>query len=130
MSTDAAAVSDSPRTRKGRELLLELAGVVEHQVALAGVEPDRARAIGEAVLDQVRDQFGGQIVYISKGVSEATRRRWELIWQRFTGTNHDTLASEFGISVPQLYRIVAYMRMEERKRRQGRLFPETEEAQP
>lgn len=121
-------VTDSPRARKGSELLHELAGIVAHQVELTGVDAERARAIGEAVVDLVRDHYGGQIVYITKGMSEATRRRWEQIWQRFNGSNHDTLATEFGISVPQLYRIVAYMRMEERKRRQGRLFPESEES--
>ncbi len=122
------AVSESQRTRAGQALLLELAGLVEHQVAMAGLDPERARAIGEAVIDQVRDQFGGQIVYINKGISEATRRRWEEIWRRFDGTNHNALAVEFGLGVQQLYKIIAHMRAVERKRRQGQLFPDSEES--
>ncbi len=111
-----------PARALGGEMLRYLADVVASQVQESGISPEQAAAIGETTAEQVRDKFGGQVLYVSKGSSLKARQRWGRIWAEFNGTNHAELASKYGMGVQGIYRVLAIMRAEFRRTSQPDLF--------
>lgn len=104
------------------ELLRDMAAIVERKLAEAGLEAARAAAIAMNVIEEVRDHFGGQMLYMPKGQQFDRRRIWQAMWQEFDGRNHAQLADKFGMNVVGVYRVLAIMRAEHRKRVQGDMF--------
>lgn len=103
-------------------MLRDLADTVARQLADVGIEPERARAIGTTVAEHVRELYGGQLIYFPSGASFETRKRWLTIWQEFNGHNHADLARRHGMNVKQVYRVLAIVGAEMRKRAQPGLF--------
>lgn len=117
------------------EVMREIAGLVQRCLVDAGIEPQRAQAIGENAAESVREHYGGTLMYLPKGHTMKTRRRWRAIWDDFTGANHEALARKHGLNVKAVYKVLAIMREYNRKRTQLDMFeaarPEVEQqAQP
>lgn len=125
----ASAVQDAPEQGPGAypALLRDLADTVTRQLTEVGIDAGHAQQIGTSVAEHVREHYGGQLVYMPMGASYETRRRWLEIWQAFNGTNHGDLARRFGMNVKQIYRVLAVVGAEMRKRAQPGL-PFEEEA--
>lgn len=104
------------------ELLRDMAVIVECKLTEAGLEAERAAVIAMNVIEEVRDHFGGQMLYMPKGLQWERRRVWQAMWQEFDGRNHAQLADKFGMNVVGVYRVLAIMRAEHRKRVQIDLF--------
>ncbi len=104
------------------ELLRDMAGIVERQLLQGGLEAQLAAAIAMNVVEEVREQFGGQMIYMPKGELWQRRRVWQAMWEAFTGHNHDELGRKFGMNVVGVYRVLAIMRAEHRKRVQADMF--------
>lgn len=102
-------------------LLTELAQLIGQKLGEIGIEPERAAAIGQTVAEHVRQHYGGQLVYITKGASFETRQRWQAMWRDFRGDNHAELARKYGMNIKQVYRVLALMAAEHRKRAQPEL---------
>lgn len=104
------------------ELLRDMAVIVERKLSEAGLETARAAAIAMQVIEEVREHFGGQMLYMPKGQQWERRRVWQAMWLAFDGRNHAWLADKFGMNVVGVYRVLAIMRAEHRKRVQPDMF--------
>lgn len=106
--------------KRGTQLLFSIAELVAD--ALTDVDPEQARQVGLAAADAVRRHFGGEQVYIPKGLALAISERDREIWRKFNGRNHLELAKEYGLTARQIYSIIARVKEEEFQKRQGKLF--------
>lgn len=106
------------------QLLTELAEVVAAVLAENDLDADRCTAIAATVVDQVADLYGGQVIYVPKAARQKTHRRWQQMWDQFTGHNHADLARKFGMGVHGVYKALAVMRHEHARRAQGDMFRE------
>ena len=104
------------------EVMREIAELVARHLVDVGIDPARASAIGEAAAESVREHHGGTLLYLPKGHTMKTRRRWQAIWDDFTGTNHEALALKHGMNVKGVYKVLGVMRAEQRKRTQADMF--------
>jgi Mor family transcriptional regulator len=105
------------------QTLRDLADVVAQQLVDAQVlDEARARQVGRTVADRVCEEWQGQIVTVPKAALFRVRKRWQEIYERFTGNNHAELAREYGMGVRQIYKVIAVMRAEYRARASADLF--------
>lgn len=104
------------------ELLADLADQVALKLSEHGVDPEKAADIGFAAAEHIREHWGGQPLYMPKGVVYDFSRRDLEIFERFNGHNHVELAKEYDRSVMRIYQIVKAVRAELIKKRQGALF--------
>ena len=113
------------RKRKELELLEDLAKQTSRilQEVLA-IDSEAGNHVGQEVANYMAINWGGQNVYIPKGVSIMVSKRHLEIYADFNGHNHAELSRKYGFSMPWIYRVVKLVRAEEVARRQGRLFPE------
>ncbi|MCU0918742.1 MAG: hypothetical protein MUF16_00140 [Burkholderiaceae bacterium] len=113
------------RPQKHPEFFADLIGIVARALEAGGLDAARACTVAESVAEEVRDQFGGQIVYIPKCAALRTRERWARIWDAFDGRNHGALARQYGMGIHAIYKAIAYMRAEHAARAQPSLFDTT-----
>lgn len=104
------------------EILSDLAQRVTEQLVKTGMDVQNATVVGRQAAEDIRQHWGGQLVYIPQGMSYERRQEYEEIWTAFTGDNHGELARRFKKSVSQIYRIVEIMRAEEMRKHQTDLF--------
>lgn len=104
------------------ELLADLADKLTEILVRRGIERDKAKEIGREAAEFVRTEWGGQLVYVPKGTLFALTQRDMEIWEAFNGHNHADLARKHGVTLQRIYQIVAAMREQEIRRRQGNLF--------
>lgn len=109
-------------TDKYPEILRDLQTYVINAMTEHGISAEHAKHAGLRVTEEVRKQFGGQMIYIPKGMDYEISTRDQEIWQKFNGKNHAALCHEFDISLQWLYKIIKYMRAEDVKRRQTSLL--------
>lgn len=109
------------------ELLADMAlQLREFLIEEAGVAEDKAEAFARDAAERVRQNWGGQLVYVPTGLGHEVLQRWEQIWAKFSGDNVPALAKEFDCTEIHIYRIIRRMREVERRKLQRPLFPETE----
>lgn len=101
------------------QLLAELAEVISRALRDVDMPEDRAAAVAATAIDHVIDLFGGQVIYLPKAARSKTHRRWQDMWDKFTGHNHAQLAREFGMGVHNVYKVIATMRALNAKRVYG-----------
>lgn len=108
------------------ELLTDLALHVGALLKNRNVDPTEAEIIGLEVAEHVRNHWGGQMIYIQKGLSHDTRLKWQKIWDDFTGDNVKELATQYDLTEVQVYKIIKVMRAEHTRRNQLSLIDEGE----
>jgi Mor family transcriptional regulator len=113
---------ETEQTGRGVQILLDLAAVITAALATEGIAPERAREIGLLAADQVRQTYGGDAIYIPRGLALILDRRDLEIYGKYDGTNHFALAQEYSLTVRQIYTIVARVRAADSARRQMGLF--------
>jgi Mor family transcriptional regulator len=70
------------------ELLADLAlQLREFLITDAGVEPDKADKLARDAVENVRQNWGGQLIYVPTGLGHEVQQRWQEIWDKFTGDN-------------------------------------------
>lgn len=104
------------------ELLADLADKLTEALVVRGLEREKAKEIGREAAEFIRTEWGGQLVYIPKGTLFALTQRDLEIWREFNGHNHADLARKNNVTLQRIYQIVAAMREQEVRRRQGKLF--------
>jgi Mor family transcriptional regulator len=125
MSTDNTPGLFGPKTDDYPEVMREIAETVATALRdSTNAQAEHAQLAGELAAEAVREKFGGQLMYLPKGTAMQVRRRWQAVWDKFNGSNHEELSREFGLNVKAIYKITAYMRAEMRKRNQRDLFNE------
>jgi len=104
------------------EVLTDLADQIALKLAESGIKPDKAADIGFAAAEHIREHWGGQPIYLPKGVQYDFSKRDLEIFDRFNGHNHVALAKEYNLTVMRIYQITKAVRAELMKKRQGALF--------
>lgn len=104
------------------ELLQDLADQVALKIAELGIDLEKAADIGFAAAEHIREHWGGQPLYLPKGVQYEFSRRDLEIFEKFNGHNHTELAREYNRTVMRIYQVVKAVRAELVKKRQGALF--------
>lgn len=100
------------------ELLADAARHLEQVFIELGLSPEQSEFAAREAAEAIRLNWGGQTLYLTKGVSyQATQRDCE-IWRKFRGNNAPELAKEFRLSTRMVLYIVKRMRELERSRRQ------------
>jgi len=100
------------------ELLADMATHVFKCLKDSGVPEPLAAEIAMKAAERVRQNFGGQVVYVSLGRSHEALKRWEELWAKFTGDNQPQLAREYGCTEVHIYRVLRRMREAKRRARQ------------
>jgi Mor family transcriptional regulator len=104
------------------ELLEGLAVRAAELLCAEGLSKDKARVIGFKLAESVRQDWGGQLVYVPVGTGYEISERDREIWEAFKGDNHEQLARQFDVTVVHVYRIVKKMAQAARARDQRDLF--------
>lgn len=96
---------------KGPELLADLGDHTEAILAeKAGLPAERAKEVARALIDRMRYNWGGQLIYFPKGESLDIMERDLEIWAKFNGSNQDALAREYNTSVQTIYKRLRIIR--------------------
>jgi|APMI01.1.fsa_nt_gi Mor family transcriptional regulator len=111
-----------PANDRAPQLLAQLADTVASLLVENGIAEEKAVDIGVAVSDKIRNDWGGEPIYIPKGMAIDISRRDMQIWEQFNGTNHRELAHKHDVTVIHLYRIIKAVRAAMLKSRHGDLF--------
>jgi Mor family transcriptional regulator len=88
-----------------------IAGALKERVALhhgeiqAAVHHDEIEVISRDVVELVRQNHGGEPVYIPKAAEWERDQKHRDILKAFDGTNHRELVKRFGLGLSQIYRI-------------------------
>jgi len=98
------------------EVLASLARRVHAQLQpRLGADADAATL---EIVEAIRREFGGEMIYIPMGAPHERQQRNATIYQQFNGRNHAELAHRHGVSVKTIYDVLS----DQRARRQPRLF--------
>ncbi|ATM01306.1 transcriptional regulator [Aeromonas sp. CA23] len=109
-------------TAKWPKALAELVDVLACELGRGGMAPDLARAQARKLALVQAHYMGGRAYYIPTGDHLKAALRDRAIWDEFNGRNIDQLARRHGLSVPQVYAVVAEQRRLTRHRIQGDFF--------
>lgn len=88
------------------EILEELAATLAASLVETGIAASAARAVADKAVERVRQNFGGELIYIPMGLGyNLARRNVEIRRRLAAGESPDAIRREFGISEMQLRRI-------------------------
>jgi Mor family transcriptional regulator len=80
----------------------------------AGFPPEGAGTISWECAEYIRRTWGGQVVYIPKGIQYDIAKKREQIWAAYlTGEDPDDLARRFDTSVQNIYLVLRTKRQEQ-----------------
>lgn len=113
---------DTPNETRGTQFFYDLARLVSEALEPSGIAPEQARQIGLQAAEHVRQAYGGQPIYVPKGLYLVVSERDREIWRKFDGNNYHQLAREYDLTLRQIYSIIARVREEDFQRRQMGLF--------
>lgn len=71
-----------------------------------GLDTKVAQNLAANATQKVVDAFGGEVIYIPKGLAMQMSVRDLKIYQEFNGNNHRELAHKYGLSMQAIYKIV------------------------
>lgn len=105
------------------DLLDDLAEQVSVAAVQAfGVSGDAANALGTDVAMRMVEQWGGQQLYMPKGVRIEASRMHHQIYEEWRGNNHRELARKYGFSLQFIYRVIKVLRKADLDSRQHDMF--------
>ncbi|MBH8611916.1 DNA-binding protein [Pseudomonas mohnii] len=105
------------------ELLQTLADhVAQSAKETLHVSDELAEAHGAEVAIQMATVWGGQQVYMPKGIHVQASKLHQQIFDEWKGRNHREIAMKHNISLAFVYRVVKRMRLAVITRNQGDLF--------
>jgi Mor family transcriptional regulator len=112
------------------EVLKDLADVVAELFQERGMEPEEAAKAGMDTADKIREYWGGQKIYIPKGVSFTLSKRDVEIYGRWKDRKATDLelCRQYDITHTRLYQIIHAVRRAQRPPdpKQQALFPKEE----
>jgi Mor family transcriptional regulator len=98
-------------TMRGTDLLSEAVDPIARALQESlGVSAELAEAASVEVTMLFAHLWGGQVVYIPKGVSIQASKLHQQIFDDWSGRNHHEVATKHGVSVQYVYRVVKRMR--------------------
>ena len=86
---------------------------VEAAIARVGVQinAELAESTSVEITMLFAHLWGGQVIYVPKGVLIQASKMHQKIFDDWTGRNHHEVAKKYGVSVQYVYRIVKRMRL-------------------
>lgn len=84
---------------------LELSGIVAATLVDEGVDPGQAQALSQAIVERVRNKWGGQQLYFPRAKFTVEYMRAEAA-RRWNGQNTRELCEELGVSSSRLRQLV------------------------
>lgn len=109
---------------KAPELISHIYTKIKQAGSAANLDDYQATKLASQVAQEIAEDFGGEVIYIPKGMLLLLSKRDLAIWQEFNGKNHNELARKYGVSVPWVYKIVKRVQQEEVGKRQMDMFAE------
>ncbi|EEQ6524719.1 DNA-binding protein [Escherichia coli] len=105
------------------EIFADLAHHVANTLKeMVGMEDDIAEQIAVAVANHMMQAWGGQTIYLPKGMVFMTSARDYKIWQECDGRNYRELAKKYNLTLQWIYKVVKKIQRSESARRQLPLF--------
>lgn len=105
------------------ELLQTLADhVAQSAKETLNISPELAEAHGNEVAMQMAAIWGGQQLYMPKGIHVQASKLHQQIFEEWTGRNHREIARKHNLSLAFVYKVVKRMRLAVVARDQGDLF--------
>lgn len=93
------------------ELLGQLGARAEQLGASLGLPADHARKLGECLVEDIADAWGGAYVYVPKGAAlNAARKHGEIFKAWLSGTSAGRIAEDFRLAEPHVRQILAGMK--------------------
>lgn len=102
-----------------RELMAKTAAVLREK---GGLAENVSNELAAAVVDMVRADLGGQLIYFPKGTMMDVQARDLDMWQDFNGHNHEELARKYDLAVPVVYDRLKKIKRHIMARHQTELF--------
>jgi Mor family transcriptional regulator len=87
------------------ETLRDLADCIEQTLGQIAADPAADPAL--VIVEALRFRFGGSLLYIPKGDKMDRATRDAELCAAFTGRNHRELSRRYGLTVSQVYGIIA-----------------------
>lgn len=100
------------------ELLSDTAMHLRELFVTLGLSEESAEFAAREAVELIRVNWGGQVLYLAKGVTYQAAQRDVEIWRKFKGDNAAELGTEFHLSTRMILYIVKRQRELERSRRQ------------
>ncbi|MDP2091783.1 MAG: Mor transcription activator family protein [Pseudohongiella sp.] len=111
-----------PEFQQDDDILIDLQQIASRVICDGGVPAANADEIASRISAEIRASWGGQQIYIKKTDLEQLSARNIDIYNEFNGSNHHQLAKKHGLAVPVIYRIIKTVQLQEREKRQHKLF--------
>ena len=104
-------VSKKESKSKGPELLAHFGAVLAARLGKEGLPEHKASEVALNVMDVMKLEFGGQLVYFPMGLCVNTEAKAEEIYEKFKAqTSVSDLAQEYGHSIQYVYRLLKGVR--------------------
>ncbi|EBU8698767.1 host cell division inhibitor Icd-like protein [Salmonella enterica] len=118
-------VNKNPSSRKnGPEVLAYLGAVLSEHLYKSGIPEDKTDQIVLDVMDVMKFEFGGQVIYFPRGHIIKSDERGEEIYAAYrSGKAIPDIAHDFGCSIQWVYQLIARVRA----KRRTEMDKETEE---
>lgn len=113
-------MSDNRHLHRADKLLAIAKAGFEEVLASAGIPAPETLA--DKLVVSLHQTLGGQQLYITKPQTLAVSATHAKLYAKFTGANHESLASEFNLSLRHVYRIVEMCQLAEFQNRQNPLL--------
>ncbi|EAU9424058.1 host cell division inhibitor Icd-like protein [Salmonella enterica] len=109
-------VNKNPASRKnGPEVLAYLGAVLSEHLSKSGIPEDKTDQIVLDVMDVMKFEFGGQVIYFPRGhVIKADERGEEIYAAYRSGKAIPNIAHDFGCSIQWVYQLIARVRAKRR----------------
>jgi Mor family transcriptional regulator len=88
------------------EQLIEMGILFADGFVQQGFNDEQAITASCKMLEYIRTNMGGSLLYIHKGSKYESDEMKEEIWKKFNGRNHEALRREYGTSIQHIYRIL------------------------
>ena len=95
-----------------------------------GVDKDRSEEIARDCAHDICSRHGGGFMYVPKDLEFELTKRDREIFERFNGANLHELVEQYKVTHTRIYQIVAQVRADELRKRQGRLPGLDDETEP
>lgn len=88
------------------ELLTDVADRTMVILKRYGLDSSRAQDAADSIVDDLADNWGGQYITVPKDMKYRHAKRCQAIADAFDGGNHSELATQYGLSVNAIYKIL------------------------
>jgi len=88
------------------DLLADVADRTMQILKRYGLNDSQAQEAADSVVDDLADNWGGQFITVPKDMKYRNAKRRQAIVEAFDGSNHSELATQHGLSVNAVYKIL------------------------